>query len=67
VASREAVIVDLEEYRVRRAGSRAEVCNVASQSPATQHQIAAMSFLIPVVFVVFWPTWVFSAQFADVQ
>jgi hypothetical protein len=26
-----------------------------------------MSFLIPAVFFVFWPTWVFTPQFADAQ
>ena len=67
MASREAEIVDLEAYRVRRAETRAEVFKLIPKPPPKQHQIAAMSFLIPAVFFVFWPTWLFSPQFADVQ
>jgi hypothetical protein len=67
VARQEAEIVDLEAYRVRRADARTEVRSADSKLPPEQHQIAAMSFLIPAVFFVFWPTWVFSPQFADVQ
>ena len=67
MVSQEAENVDLEAYRVRRADGRAERRDAGSRLAPPPHQIAAMSFLIPAVFFVFWPTWVFSPQFADVQ
>lgn len=66
MTSLNAEIVDLEAYRVRRADARADYNGDSELSPAYR-PTGAMSFLIPAVFFVFSPTWVFSPQLADVQ
>lgn len=66
MASRDAEIIDLKAYRARRAVARGQVGRAASAQLPAQYQMAAMPLLMPVVFFVFWPTWVFSPQFADV-
>jgi hypothetical protein len=67
VASQNAEIIDLKAYRDRRAGERAQSGGVASVPPSVQDQVTPMSFAMPAALSVFWPTWVFSPQFAAVQ
>ncbi len=67
VASQDAKIVDLDAYRARRAGERAQQLDVPVGSRSNHVQMGVMPFLFPAVFFVFWPTWVFVPQFGQVQ
>jgi len=67
VASQHGRIVDLESYRVRRAGEGRHNLNISRAGPPDQDYIAVMSVWLPAVFFMFWPTWVFPPEFADVH
>ena len=67
MTSRDTKIIDLGAYRARRAEELARNGNVSAGIRSDQVQMTAMSFLMPAVYFVFWPTWVFVPQFGQGQ
>lgn len=65
VANRTAEVIDLKTYRERKAeqGILAEAADAFAHN-LHYGQTPLSPFAMPVAFFVFWPTWVFTPQFA---